>query len=61
MKGWRTLAVNAGIAALTAGLHYISGINLVDYLGPVWTPVAITGINIVLRFITTTGVGESGK
>lgn len=56
MKGFRTIIVNAGIAAATAGLKYLLDINWVEVVGPVLSVAIIAGINMGLRFLTDTPV-----
>lgn len=59
MKGFRTLAVNAGLAAAGAGLTYLAGVNWVEYVSPTIAVVAMAMVNMALRLITTTAVGKS--
>ena len=60
MKGWRTLLVNGGLAAIVAFLQFVAGINLPDYGVDGTTAVIVMAvINFLLRFITTTGVGKN--
>lgn len=56
-KGWRTISVNVAIAAGTAALQYLAGVNWVDLVGPTWSVIIITGINLGMRFVTDTKVG----
>ena len=56
MKGWRTLAFNAGIIALVALGHWALGVNWADYVSPQWATVVMGAVNIVLRLVTTTAV-----
>ncbi len=58
MKGWRTIAVNVGLAAATGGLQAAANINWIDAVGPTWAMVAVAAINIGLRAITTSPVGK---
>ena len=57
-KGWRTIAINVAIAGGTAALTYLAGVNWVDMVGPTWSVIIITGINLGMRFVTDTKVGE---
>ena len=58
MTGWRTLLINGGLAAATAGLTFLAGVNLGDYgITGTTATIALTVINIILRFLTTTPVG----
>lgn len=59
MKGMRTVAVNVGIAALTAALQELAGVNWVEAVGPVWAMAVVAAINIGMRAITTTAIGKS--
>ncbi len=59
MKGYRTLLFNGGLVALIAVLHYIAGLNLGDYgITGATATIAVAVINFILRFITTTPVGQ---
>ncbi|WP_230531117.1 hypothetical protein [Microvirga roseola] len=60
MKGYRTIAVNAGIAALTAGVGYLANIdwNSVDPRAAIVAPGIVALLNIGLRFVTSTPVGR---
>ena len=60
MKGFRTILINTGIAAGTAGLSYLMDYDWTKTTGPIGAIVADNVINIILRTITTTKVGESG-
>ena len=55
--GWRTVALNLGIAALTAVLSKAAGINWAEMVGPSWSVAVMAAINIGMRIITTTPVG----
>lgn len=57
MKGYKTLAVN-GTALAVATVSVAAGIDWTQFASP-QTAVAIgAAANIVLRFLTTTPVGE---
>ena len=58
MKGWRTIAVNVGLAAATGGLQAAANINWIDAVGTTWAMIAVAAINIGLRAITTSPVGK---
>lgn len=58
MKGWRTIAVNVGLAAATGGLQAAANINWIDVVGPTWAMGIIAAVNIGLRAITTSPVGK---
>ena len=58
MKGWRTLLVNAGLAALAAFLQFVAGVNLADYgIDGTVATIILAVVNFVLRSITTTPIG----
>ena len=59
MKGWRTVAINAGIAAATGALQYLAGVNWVEHVGEFWAITIVTAINGYLRYITTTPIGQN--
>ena len=54
-KGWRTVAVNI----LTIGGALLAGPTLAEYIAPQYVVAGVAAINIVLRWLTTTSVGES--
>lgn len=54
MKGFRTLLVNAGMAALLAILHFFTTVNWTAYVDPTWAIIITNGVNILLRFMTNT-------
>lgn len=56
LKGWKTVIFNAGIVALTAGLQELAGVNWVEYVGEVWAMGVVAGINLALRWVTTTPI-----
>lgn len=58
MKGWRTIAVNVGIAAATGGLQAAANINWIETVGPTWAMGIVAAINIGLRAITTSPIGK---
>lgn len=58
IKGWRTVAVNVGIAAGTAGLHALAGVNWIELVGPTWSMLIVAAINIALRAVTTSPIGK---
>lgn len=59
MKGYRTVAVNTGIAAGTAALNVLAGVDWVSLVGPHWAVAAVAIANIGLRIITTTPVRKA--
>lgn len=62
MKGYRTLAINAGLVAASAALHYGAGANLADYGITGQSAIVLLGvINIILRCMTDTPVGQRTK
>ena len=58
LTGWRTLLFNALVVVLTALLHWAVGVDWVTYVGPTWSVVILGGANMVLRWITTTPIGQ---
>ena len=54
-KGWRTVAVNL----LTIGGALLAGPEMAQHVPPQYVIVAVGAINIVLRWLTTTPVGEA--
>jgi hypothetical protein len=63
MKGYRTIAVNAGIAGLTAAVAYLGNIDWtsVDPKAALIAPGIVALLNIGLRFVTTGPVGKVGQ
>ena len=61
LTGLKTLLVNGGIVVATAGLQWAAGINWVEYVGPNWAVLIVTGVNIALRFVTKGPVGSGLK
>ncbi len=61
MRGYRTIAINAGIAALSAGVGYLADIDWssVDPRAAIVAPGLIALLNIGLRFLTSTPVGKA--
>ncbi len=57
-KGWRTILINAGMVAVTAGLTSLAGFDWVGAVGPTMAVVIMAGINWVLRFMTDTKIGS---
>lgn len=58
MKGYRTLAFNAGIVAGTALLHFGASVDWSQYVSPSTAVMLAGAANIALRLVTTTPVGE---
>lgn len=58
LKGWRTVAVNVGIAAATAALPVLAGVDWVALVGAKAAIVIVAGVNLGLRMITTSPVGR---
>ena len=59
MKGFRTLGVNAALAAASAGLTYLAGVDWSAHVSPTAAVVAVALVNMALRLITTTAVGKA--
>jgi hypothetical protein len=56
MKGWKTLAINVGLAGGTAALTYLAGIDWTQYVSPQIAIIGAAVVNVALRFVTTTPV-----
>lgn len=56
MKGWKTLAVNVGVASATAGLTYLAGVDLTQYVSPNVALIGMAGVNVLLRILTTSPI-----
>jgi hypothetical protein len=57
MKGFRTIAFNAGGIALGSGLSYLAGVDWTQFVSPNLAIGIVFAINLGLRFITTGPVG----
>jgi hypothetical protein len=63
-KGWRTVAVNAAAALpmiLLELANFAVGVNWAELFPAEWMPrvlIAVNVLNMVLRYVTTTRVGE---
>lgn len=57
MKGYRTILFNVAAGALTA----LIGVNWPDVMvaAPWAAPLVVAGLNLALRFVTTTPVGQA--
>lgn len=60
IKGWRTVAVNVGIAAVTAALPVLAGVDWTALVGPKAAVAIVVVINLGLRAVTTSPVGKKG-
>jgi hypothetical protein len=60
MKGFKTLGFNLLVAAGAAILPILASTDWTAYVSPTLAMLIVTGVNIALRFITTTPV-MSGK
>lgn len=58
MKGYRTIAVNGLIAALVGGSQYLLGVNWTEIVSPNTAMIITLGINVLLRVVTTTKIGQ---
>jgi hypothetical protein len=58
MKGWRTIAINVGIAAGTAALGVLAGIDWTKEVGGTAAVIIIAAVNIATRVITTGPIGQ---
>jgi hypothetical protein len=59
IRGYRTLAVNFGIAIGMAALGWAGSVDWSQHLDPTTAAIVVTVVNIALRFVTTTPVGQS--
>lgn len=57
MKGFRTLAFNASIVIVGALLPWAAGLDWTQYVDAKTAALIVGGLNIALRFWTTTPVG----
>lgn len=58
MKGYRTLAFNGVVVAVTALLTWASGIDWTQHVSPTTAMIVVGAVNIGLRILTTTPVGK---
>jgi hypothetical protein len=63
MKGYRTIAINAGVAGLAGTVAYLGNIDWssVDPRAAIIAPGLVALLNIGLRFLTTGPVGKVGQ
>ena len=59
MKGYRTLALNGALVVGAALLNWAAGVNWAEYVSPTVAVVLTGAVNIALRFVTTTPVGQA--
>ena len=59
LKGLRTVLINAGMAALEAGLVYMQGVGWIEMVGPTYAMLIIAVVNIALRWVTDTAIGKA--
>lgn len=56
LQGFKTILFNLAIIMVVAGLEFLGHVSWADYLGPtgiVVAPIIVAGINIALRWVTT--------
>lgn len=58
LKGWKTIIVGAGLAAVPAALQYLAGIDWTQYVSPEWAPTIAAAIMIAMRLVSTTPAGK---
>jgi hypothetical protein len=56
MKGFKTLGFNVVVAAAAAVLPILASTDWTAYVSPTIAMLIVTGVNIALRFVTTTPV-----
>jgi hypothetical protein len=56
VKGWKTLAVNVGLASGVAGLTYLAGVDWTQYVSPNVALIGAAAVNVLLRVITTSPI-----
>lgn len=54
MKGWRTIATNLAVLAVAAVSHFTE----LPEVSPAVVATIVALINVLLRFVTTTPVGD---
>lgn len=59
MKGWKTLVFNAAVAAAGGLVPFLASVDWTQYVSPNVAILIVAGINIALRFVTTTAVGSA--
>ncbi|MDZ4346700.1 MAG: hypothetical protein U1E51_30170 [Candidatus Binatia bacterium] len=57
MKGWRSVAIQVLIVALTAGLSFLADFDWITAVGPTLATVILGVIATIMRLITTGPVG----
>ena len=59
MKGFRTIIINVLIAMLGAALPILANVDWTEFVSPTIALVIVAAINVGLRIITTTPIGQS--
>lgn len=59
IKGLRTLIINGAIVVGTAALTYLAGVDWSQHVSPTIAMIIVGAVNIGLRFVTNTPVGQS--
>ena len=59
VKGWKTLAWNAGVAGVLGILTWATGINWVDHVDPTVAMFVVAAVNVALRVVTDTAIFKS--
>lgn len=59
MKGWRTIIVNAGLVAAEGALVALQGVGWTEMLGPTVSVFVVAIINMGLRTVTNTAMGQA--
>ncbi len=57
LSGWKTVLFGLFVAIAPAALEYLKGIDWTQYVSPIYAPMVVGAITIILRFLTTTAIG----
>ena len=56
MKGFKTVIFGSAVAIVPAALQYLMGIDWTTLVSPVWAPVVIGTLTVLLRLVTDSPV-----
>ncbi len=56
MKGFRLVTLGVVTATVPAALQYLMGIDWTTLVSPIWAPVVVGTLTVLLRFVTDSPV-----
>ena len=57
LSGWKTVLFGLFTALAPVALEYFRGIDWTQYVSPIYAPMVVGAITILLRYLTTTPSG----